>query len=173
MDANQPRKRQSLKKPALFGLVVLSDIGIGGRVRHLPRPYGDGSAATRLNDLLWDLRSKRPEPIWSKLFLYSSKLRTRPRWTAGFVARCSSRRLRFRLGRLRVLSDEEVCRILEQNGFAAIRQRGSHRIMQKRIEAATITVPVPLRDSIKRGTLASLVRQSALPRACSNMANNA
>lgn len=46
------------------------------------------------------------------------------------------RRLRYRLGRLRVLSGSEVCRILEQNGFAAVRQ----------------------------GTLSSIVRQSGLPR---------
>src|ERR1700689_842881 len=46
-------------------------------------------------------------------------------------------------GRLRVLSGAEVCQILE-HGFAAVRQRGSHRIMQKRIEGTTITVPVPL-----------------------------
>jgi predicted RNA binding protein YcfA (HicA-like mRNA interferase family) len=69
------------------------------------------------------------------------------------------------LGKLRVLSGDEVCRILEQNGFVAVRQRGSHRIMQKQIEDTTITVPVPLHDPVKRGTLASIIRQSELPRA--------
>jgi predicted RNA binding protein YcfA (HicA-like mRNA interferase family) len=69
------------------------------------------------------------------------------------------------LGKLRVLSGVEVCQILEANGFAAVRQRGSHRIMQKRIEESTITVPVPLHDPVKRGTLASIIRQSELPRA--------
>lgn len=44
------------------------------------------------------------------------------------------------MGRLRVLSGEEVCGILERNGFAAVRQRGSHRIMQKRLGDTTITV---------------------------------
>jgi predicted RNA binding protein YcfA (HicA-like mRNA interferase family) len=54
---------------------------------------------------------------------------------------------------------------LEQNGFVAVRQRGSHRIMQKRIEDSTITVPVPLHDQLQRGTLSSIIRQSELPRA--------
>jgi predicted RNA binding protein YcfA (HicA-like mRNA interferase family) len=36
--------------------------------------------------------------------------------------------------------------------------------MQKRLEATTITVPVPLHDPVARGTLLSIVRQSELPR---------
>ncbi|MGH9658727.1 MAG: type II toxin-antitoxin system HicA family toxin [Bryobacteraceae bacterium] len=72
--------------------------------------------------------------------------------------------MRYRLGRLRVLSGSDLCQILKDNGFAAVRQRGSHRIMQKRVEGTTITVPVPLHDSVRRGTLLSIVRQSGLPR---------
>jgi predicted RNA binding protein YcfA (HicA-like mRNA interferase family) len=44
-------------------------------------------------------------------------------------------------------------------------QSGSHRVMQKRIEGTTITVPVPLHDPVQRGTLLSIIRQSQLPRA--------
>ncbi|MBV8905769.1 MAG: type II toxin-antitoxin system HicA family toxin [Acidobacteriia bacterium] len=69
------------------------------------------------------------------------------------------------MGKVRVLSGDEVCRIRGQNGFAAVRQRGSHRIMQKRIGHTTLTVPVPLHDPLKRGTLASIIRQSGLPHA--------
>jgi predicted RNA binding protein YcfA (HicA-like mRNA interferase family) len=69
------------------------------------------------------------------------------------------------LGRLLALSGAEVCGILEQHGFVAVRQRGSHRIMQKRTDNTTITVPVPLHDTLKRGTLLSIIRQSQLPRA--------
>jgi len=68
------------------------------------------------------------------------------------------------LGKLRVLSGSEICQILEQNGFAAVRQRGRHRIMQKCSETTTITVPVPLHDPVRRGTLLSIVRQSEIPR---------
>jgi predicted RNA binding protein YcfA (HicA-like mRNA interferase family) len=63
-----------------------------------------------------------------------------------------------------VLSGSEICRILEQNGFEAVRQHGSHRIMQKRLETTTITVLVPLHDTVRRGTPASIFRQSGLPR---------
>ncbi|MFN0172921.1 MAG: type II toxin-antitoxin system HicA family toxin, partial [Bryobacteraceae bacterium] len=52
----------------------------------------------------------------------------------------------------------------ERSGFVAIRQRGSHRIMQKRTESTTVTIPVPLHNPVKRGTLLSIVRQSELPR---------
>jgi predicted RNA binding protein YcfA (HicA-like mRNA interferase family) len=47
------------------------------------------------------------------------------------------------LGKLRVLSGREVCKILEQNSFVQVRQRGSHIIMQLQIEDSTVTVPVP------------------------------
>jgi predicted RNA binding protein YcfA (HicA-like mRNA interferase family) len=66
------------------------------------------------------------------------------------------------LGRLRVLSGSEVSKILERHGFVAVRQRGSHRIMQLQTEETTITVPVPLHDSLRRGTLQSIIRQSGL-----------
>jgi predicted RNA binding protein YcfA (HicA-like mRNA interferase family) len=63
---------------------------------------------------------------------------------------------------LRVLSGAEVCKILEQHGFVAVRQRGSHRIMQLQTEGSTVTVPVPLHDALRRGTLQSIIRQSGL-----------
>jgi predicted RNA binding protein YcfA (HicA-like mRNA interferase family) len=68
------------------------------------------------------------------------------------------------LGRLRVLSGREVCRILAENGFIEVRRRGSHIAMQKRTADTTITVPVPDHDELKRGTLLSIIRQSGLPR---------
>jgi predicted RNA binding protein YcfA (HicA-like mRNA interferase family) len=66
------------------------------------------------------------------------------------------------LGKLRVLSGEEICKILERNGFAGVRQRGSHRVMQKRAEGSTVTVPVPLHGPVRRGTLLSIIRQSGI-----------
>ena len=68
------------------------------------------------------------------------------------------------MGRLRVLSGSQVCRILEEHGFIAVRQRGSHCIMQLKSAETTVTVPVPLHDSLKRGTLQSIIRQSGLAR---------
>ncbi|MBW4514951.1 MAG: type II toxin-antitoxin system HicA family toxin [Timaviella obliquedivisa GSE-PSE-MK23-08B] len=69
------------------------------------------------------------------------------------------------MGRLRVLSAQQVCSILEQNNFVLVRQRGSHIIMQKRTEDSTITVPVPNYSEIRIGTLQSIIRQSGLQRA--------
>jgi predicted RNA binding protein YcfA (HicA-like mRNA interferase family) len=69
------------------------------------------------------------------------------------------------LGKLRVLSGDEVRGILESEGFRKVRQRGSHCVMQRSTEdGSTITVPIPLHKTIRRGTLLSIVRQSGLSR---------
>lgn len=59
-------------------------------------------------------------------------------------------------------SGSEICRLLETHGFREIRQRGSHRIMQLRTPETTRTVPVPMHQDLKPGTLASIIRQSGL-----------
>ncbi|HCY75287.1 MAG TPA: hypothetical protein DHV28_05155 [Ignavibacteriales bacterium] len=66
------------------------------------------------------------------------------------------------MGKLRVLSGKDVCKILMQNGFVEIRQKGSHIIMQKKVENSTITIPIPNHFEIKIGTLQSIIRQSKL-----------
>jgi len=66
--------------------------------------------------------------------------------------------------KLRVLSGRDVCKILAQNGFEKVRQKGSHIIMQKRIGNSTITIPVPDHDELRTGTLLGIIRQSELPR---------
>ena len=65
---------------------------------------------------------------------------------------------------LRRLSGADVCRILEAHGFAQVRQRGSHAIMQRKLPGTTITVPVPTHKELKTGTLLSIIRQSQLAR---------
>lgn len=64
-----------------------------------------------------------------------------------------------------MLSAKQVCQILADKGFEQVRQRGSHIIMQKKIEGSTITVPVPNYSEVKIGTLQSIIRQSGLPKA--------
>jgi predicted RNA binding protein YcfA (HicA-like mRNA interferase family) len=49
------------------------------------------------------------------------------------------------------------------NGFAEVRRRGSHVVMQKRLPETTVTVVVPDHGELKTGTLASIIRQSRLP----------
>ena len=69
------------------------------------------------------------------------------------------------MARLRVLSGREVCRILAAHGFAEVRRRGSHIVMQKRLADGTVTVPVPDHAELRTGTLLSIIRQSGLPKA--------
>lgn len=68
------------------------------------------------------------------------------------------------MGKLRVLSGQEVRKIMEAEGFTEVRQRGSHIVMQKRSGNTTTTVPVPDHKELKTGTLASIIRQSGLAR---------
>jgi len=66
--------------------------------------------------------------------------------------------------KLGVFSGREICSILEKEGFYTARQRGSHRIVQKKTPTGTITVPVPDHPSVRIGTLASIIRQSGVSR---------
>jgi predicted RNA binding protein YcfA (HicA-like mRNA interferase family) len=68
------------------------------------------------------------------------------------------------LGKLRVLSGEQVCAILIRHGFLEVRRRGSHIVMQKRLPDTTRTVPVPNHAELRIGTLQSIIRQSEVPR---------
>jgi predicted RNA binding protein YcfA (HicA-like mRNA interferase family) len=66
--------------------------------------------------------------------------------------------------KLGVFSGSDLCRILEAHGFLAVRQRGSHVVMQQKDGITTITVPIPMHREIRIGTLQSIIRQSGLPR---------
>ena len=63
-----------------------------------------------------------------------------------------------------MLSGREVCQILEGQGFSAVRQRGSHIVMQQRAGSTTTTVPVPDHSELTFGTLSSIIRQSGVAR---------
>jgi predicted RNA binding protein YcfA (HicA-like mRNA interferase family) len=61
----------------------------------------------------------------------------------------------------------EVIRILLKNGFELERQRGSHRVYVGSVGGRTRLVIVACHsesDDIKAGTLASMIRQSGLPK---------
>ena len=68
------------------------------------------------------------------------------------------------MGELRVLSGRDVCAILAKHGFANVRQRGSHIVMQRLDTSGTTTVPVPDHRELAIGTLRSIIRQSGLDR---------
>ena len=66
------------------------------------------------------------------------------------------------MGKLKVLSGQDVCRILAKHDFLEIRRRGSHTVMQRKVSDGTITVPVPNHKELRIGTLQSIIRQSGL-----------
>jgi predicted RNA binding protein YcfA (HicA-like mRNA interferase family) len=68
------------------------------------------------------------------------------------------------MGKIKVLSGLEVCRILTLHGFVNVRQRGSHIVMQRKLPGTTVTVPVPNHRELDRGTLRAIIRQSQLDR---------
>ena len=68
------------------------------------------------------------------------------------------------MGKLRVLSGRDACKILEKHGFREVRRRGSHVVMQRRTDAGTVTVPVPDHPELAIGTLLSIIRQSSIAR---------
>lgn len=65
--------------------------------------------------------------------------------------------------KLRVLSAQEVCQILQEHGFAKSRQSGSHIHAQANADGGR-TVIVPNHSEIRRGTLKSIIEQSGLQR---------
>ncbi|MEW5874436.1 MAG: type II toxin-antitoxin system HicA family toxin [Candidatus Zixiibacteriota bacterium] len=75
-----------------------------------------------------------------------------------------SPRLRLPLGRLRIISGRDVCRILERHGFQVVRQRGSHLVLQRVTPEGTTTIPVPDHAELRIGTLRSIIRQSGISR---------
>lgn len=66
------------------------------------------------------------------------------------------------MGKLKVLSGKDVCKLLSQYGFNEVRQKGSHIIMQKKTGESIITIPLPNHPELKIGTLQSIIRQSKL-----------
>lgn len=64
--------------------------------------------------------------------------------------------------KLPVLSGKEVIKILLKIGFAHIRTRGSHAILNKNSEKGKITIPVPLHYELAKGTLKSIMNQAEI-----------
>jgi predicted RNA binding protein YcfA (HicA-like mRNA interferase family) len=61
---------------------------------------------------------------------------------------------------LPVLSGREAVRVFEKLGWEVARQRGSHLILVKEGEIATLSIPN--HKEIAKGTLRSLIRSSGL-----------
>lgn len=62
------------------------------------------------------------------------------------------------MGKLPVLSGNELISILKKSGFNIIRQKGSHVSLSK-LEYRTV---VPMHDELAKGTLIAILKQTGL-----------
>ena len=62
-----------------------------------------------------------------------------------------------------LLSSKEVCKFLEKEGFALMRQKGSHRFY-RHPDGRTTVVPVHTNKDIKRGLLKSILDEIQMSR---------
>ncbi len=67
--------------------------------------------------------------------------------------------------KLKVMSGQAICAIMEAEGFVVTRQRGSHLSLEHKTDSGTIFVVVPNHKEVKLGTMVSIIRQSGLDRA--------
>ena len=66
--------------------------------------------------------------------------------------------------KLPVVSGNDVIKLLKREGFAVVRQRGSHVSLHKKTDDKTMLVVVPLKKEIKKGTLLSIIKQAGMSR---------
>jgi predicted RNA binding protein YcfA (HicA-like mRNA interferase family) len=60
------------------------------------------------------------------------------------------------------LSYTKIVRALQRDGWTVVRQRGSHIRLQKRTGDDVFKVTVPAHRSVKRSTLAQILKQARL-----------
>ncbi len=65
---------------------------------------------------------------------------------------------------LRGLSGVDLIRLLEQLGFAQVRQRGSHVVLRRRTAAGEFGCVVPLHKELAIGTVAGILKQAQIDR---------
>lgn len=65
--------------------------------------------------------------------------------------------------RLPIISSKELCKLLEKNGFVAIRQKGSHRFY-KHSNGKTTVVPIHANKKIGRGLLLAILKEIQIER---------
>ena len=62
----------------------------------------------------------------------------------------------------KLLSSRQIAKILENNGFVFISQKGSHlKFRKQEMKSQTVIVPANKKE-IPKGTLHSIIRQSSL-----------
>lgn len=56
----------------------------------------------------------------------------------------------------------QIVRALQRDGWAIVRQRGSHLRLQKRLGAELLKITIPAYRPVKRSTLAHILKQGQL-----------
>lgn len=56
----------------------------------------------------------------------------------------------------------QIVRALQRDGWAVVRQRGSHLRLQKRIGEEVLKITVPAHHPVKRSTLSHILKQARL-----------
>ncbi|MBI2148862.1 type II toxin-antitoxin system HicA family toxin [Candidatus Woesearchaeota archaeon] len=60
------------------------------------------------------------------------------------------------------ISGVELVKILCKNGFVVVRQKGSHIRLEKNTTETTIKITVPNHQTLKKGTLHHIIKDSGL-----------
>ncbi len=62
------------------------------------------------------------------------------------------------------ISGSKLIKVLEKDGFHKVRQKGSHVILEKKTPTKTLKTVVPLHDSLFKGLISEILRQTGLSR---------
>lgn len=66
------------------------------------------------------------------------------------------------MSRVPSLPHTQIIRALQRDGWAVVRQRGSHLRLQKRIGDELLKITVPAHRPVKRSTLSHILKQARL-----------
>lgn len=66
--------------------------------------------------------------------------------------------------KLPLVSGKDIIKLLQKEGFAVTRQKGSHVSLHKKIDNKTMLVVVPIKEEVKTGTLISIIKQAGMTR---------
>jgi len=70
------------------------------------------------------------------------------------------------MSKLPALTAEKLIKVLEKDGFVFIRQKGSHRFYEKRLDGERVVIPVPVQSGreLKKGTLHHILKKAQISR---------
>lgn len=66
------------------------------------------------------------------------------------------------MSKQKAMTGKQVIRVLEDNGFQVVRNKGSHHIMKKDGHRNNVSVPVHGNKPLKKGTLNGIIAAAGL-----------